>query len=110
MVGCARGLDGTSERTRTVYGCLLEPVPVPALAAYQLLTASTTPPTGAACFAVGRRCFTAAAMQASYNLGPLYKMKDDGRGVTIAITDSFGNPNMASDLANFNTQMGLPHM
>ena len=26
MVGCARGLDGTSERTRTVYGCLLEPV------------------------------------------------------------------------------------
>jgi len=86
------------------------PVPVPAVSDYQLLTSSTTPPSETACFAVGRRCFTAAAMQASYNLGPLYQMKDDGRGVTIAIIDSFGNPNMASDLANFNTQMSLPHM
>ena len=50
------------------------------------------------------------AMQNSYNLGPLYAAKEDGRGVTIAIIDSFGNPNMASDLANFDTQMGLPHM
>ena len=49
-------------------------------------------------------------MQASYNLGPLYAAKEQGQGVTIAIIDSFGNPNMASDLANFNTQMGLPHM
>jgi subtilase family serine protease len=86
------------------------PAPVPAVHDYQLLTSSTTPPTEAACFAQGRRCFTAAAMEASYNLGPLYKMKDDGRGVTIAIIDSFGNPNMASDLANFDTQMNLPHM
>ena len=86
------------------------PAPVPAISDYQLLTSSTTPPTEAACFAVGRRCFTAATMEASYDLGPLYKMKDDGRGVTIAIIDSFGNPNMASDLANFDTQMGLPHM
>ena len=86
------------------------PAPVPAVSDYQLLTSSTTPPTEAACFAIGRRCFTAAAMEASYNLGPLYKMQDDGRGVTIAIIDSFGNPNMASDLANFDTQMSLPHM
>ena len=49
-------------------------------------------------------------MQNSYNLGPLYAAGDEGQGVTIAIIDSFGNPNMASDLANFNTQMGLPHM
>lgn len=86
------------------------PVPVPAVSDYQLLTSSTTPPTEADCFALGRRCFTAAAMEASYNLGPLYTMKDDGRGVTIAIIDSFGNPNMASDLANFDAQMNLPHM
>jgi subtilase family serine protease len=86
------------------------PAPVPAVSDYQLLTSSTTPPTEADCFAVHRRCFTAAAMQTSYNLGPLYKLKEDGRGVTIAIIDSFGNPNMASDLANFDTQMGLPHM
>jgi subtilase family serine protease len=49
-------------------------------------------------------------MQNSYNLQPLYAANDEGQGVTIAIIDSFGNPNMASDLANFDTQMGLPHM
>ena len=35
------------------------PVPVPAVSDYQLLTSSTTPPTEADCFALGRRCFTA---------------------------------------------------
>ena len=49
-------------------------------------------------------------MEKAYNVTPLYALKDDGRGETIAIIDSFGNPNMASDLANFDTQMGLPHM
>ena len=88
------------------------PVPVPAVSDYQLLTASTTPPTEAQCFAIGRRCFTPTAMQNSYNLPALYGAhgQNEGQGVTIAIIDSFGNPNMASDLANFDTQMGLPHM
>src|SRR5260370_1013155 len=49
-------------------------------------------------------------MENSYNLLPLYAAQHKGQGVTIAIIDSFGNPNMASDLANFNAQMGLPHM
>jgi subtilase family serine protease len=86
------------------------PVPAPAAAEYQFLSAGLTPPTEANCFAAGRRCFTAAAMENSYNLPPLYAAGHEGQGVTIAIIDSFGNPNMASDLANFNTQMGLPHM
>src|SRR5580700_1046750 len=86
------------------------PVPVPAVSDYQFLSASTAPPSEAACFAIGRRCFTATAMENSYNLGPLYAANEDGRGETIAIIDSFGNPNMASDLANFDMQMGLPHM
>ncbi len=86
------------------------PAPVPAVSEYQFLSASTTPPGEADCFSVGRRCFTPASMQASYNLPPLYKAGDNGQGATIAIIDSFGNPNMASDLANFDTQMGLPHM
>ena len=86
------------------------PVPVPAISDYQFLSASTTPPAEAACFAIGRRCFTAAAMENSYNLPPLYKAGHEGQGVTIAIIDSFGNPNMTSDLANFDTQMNLPHM
>jgi subtilase family serine protease len=86
------------------------PVPVPSVSDYQLLTSATTPPSEQACFNQGRRCFTAAAMEASYNLLPLYAAQDEGQGVTIAIIDSFGNPNMASDLANFDTQMSLPHM
>jgi subtilase family serine protease len=49
-------------------------------------------------------------MQNSYNLGPLYASHDEGQGMTIAIIDSFGNPNMASDLQVFDNQMGLPHM
>jgi len=86
------------------------PAPVPAISDYQLLSSSLAPPAESQCLAIGRRCFTPTSMQNSYNLPPLYQMGDEGQGVTIAIIDSFGNPNMASDLANFNTQMGLPHM
>lgn len=89
------------------------PVPIPAIADYQFLSASQTPPTEAQCFAAvpnHRRCFTPTSMQGSYNLGPLYGAGHSGQGVTIAIIDSFGNPNMASDLGVFDTQMGLPHM
>jgi subtilase family serine protease len=84
--------------------------PTPSIVQYQFLSGSTTPPTEANCFSVGRRCFTPTSMQNSYNLGPLYAAQDEGQGVTIAIIDSFGNPNMASDLANFDTHMGLPHL
>jgi subtilase family serine protease len=86
------------------------PAPVPAVAEYQFLSAGLTPPAQSDCFSVGRRCFTSASMQNSYNLLPLYAAGNKGQGVTVAIIDSFGNPNMASDLANFDTQMGLPHM
>jgi subtilase family serine protease len=86
------------------------PNPVPAITDAQLISGALTPPSEAACFAIGRRCFTASAMQNSYNLPPLYASGNEGQGVTIAIIDSFGSPNMASDLANFDTQMGLPHM
>ena len=86
------------------------PAPIPAVSDYQYLSASTTPPAETDCNSVGRRCFTPTSMQASYNLPPLYAANEAGQGVTIAIIDSFGNPNMASDLGNFNTQMGLPHM
>jgi subtilase family serine protease len=86
------------------------PVPIPTVAEYQFLSNGVTPPSQGDCGSVGRRCFTASSMQSSYNLGPLYAAGHSGQNVTIAIIDSFGNPNMASDLGNFNTQMGLPHM
>ncbi len=86
------------------------PAPAPAVAEFEFLSAGVTPPTEANCFAAGRRCFTPTSMQNSYNLGPLYAAGDQGQGMTIAIIDSFGNPNMASDLQVFDTQMSLPHM
>jgi subtilase family serine protease len=74
------------------------------------MSGDITPPAQTDCASVGRRCFNATSMQGSYDLGPLYTAGSNGQGVTIAIIDSFGNPNMASDLGNFDTQMQLPHM
>lgn len=70
-----------------------------------LVSASTTPPTQAQCFSVGRRCFTPSSMQNSYNLLPLYAMGYEGQGVTIAIIDSYGSDTIAHDLSVYNTQM-----
>jgi subtilase family serine protease len=89
------------------------PLPMPTVTDYQYLSGSVTPPSQSDCASavpVARRCFTPASMRASYNVSPLYTEGDTGQGMTIAIIDSFGNPNMASDLANFNTQMHLQHM
>ena len=82
----------------------------PAVAEWQFLDSSTTPPSEAACFAVGRRCFTPAAMQNSYNVGPLYAAGLTGRGKTIAVIDSFGSATIANDLNVFSTAFGLPHL
>ena len=104
----ALGLGPAGVGIATAAGSL--PAPVPTVADYQYLSASTTPPEQSDCASVGRRCFTPTSMEASYNLPTLYANNDDGHGKTIAIIDSFGNPNMASDLANFNSQMGLQQM
>jgi subtilase family serine protease len=105
----AAGLASASSHTQNLAAQGV-PTALPAVTDSQLVSSGTTPPSEAACLAIGRRCFTPTSMQNSYNLGPLLAAGDDGRGMTIAIIDSFGNPNMASDLANFDTQMGLPHM
>ena len=49
-------------------------------------------------------------MQNSYNVSKLYAAGHEGQGVTVAIIDSFGDPNIESDLTVFDTAMGLPHM
>jgi subtilase family serine protease len=86
------------------------PAPKPTVSDFQWLTGSQTPPTEANCFSVNRRCFTPTSMRNSYNLDPLYAAGNEGQGVTVAIIDSFGDPNIESDLNVFNTAMGLPHM
>src|SRR3954454_2329883 len=70
----------------------------PTVSDYQLITASTTPPTEAQCESVGRTCFTPQAIQAAYNLGPLYAQGRQGQGQTIAIIDAYGSDTMAHDL------------
>src|SRR5260370_39911171 len=45
---------------------------------YLFVSNSTTPPTQSQCISVGRRCFTPKAIQASYNLPPLYAPRHNG--------------------------------
>jgi subtilase family serine protease len=68
-----------------------------------------TPPTTAQCVATqGIACYSPAQFQTAYNLGPLYAGGWTGKGRTVAVVDSFGNPNAAADLATFDKAFGLP--
>src|SRR5438552_7319080 len=82
----------------------------PAVAEWQFLESSTTPPTESTCYAVGIRCFTPQAMQNAYNIPPLYTQGFTGKGKTIAVIDSFGSSTIANDLNVFSTAFGLPHL
>jgi subtilase family serine protease len=53
-------------------------------------------------------CYDPAQVQAAYDEVPLFKKGIDGRGVTIAIVDSFGSPTIRRDLARFDEQFHLP--
>ena len=82
----------------------------PAVSDVQWVASGEAPPAQSACAALNRRCFTPAAEQASYNLGPLFAQGHRGQGETIAIVDAFGSDTMAHDLRVFDTAFGLPHM
>jgi subtilase family serine protease len=86
------------------------PAPQPAVSGFQQLTTSETPPTQAQCNSVGRRCFNPASFRSAYNLQSLYDGGIDGRGMTIAIVDSYGSDTMAHDLHVYNQTWGLPSM
>jgi subtilase family serine protease len=84
------------------------PTPHPTVSDYQFISAAT--PTEADCEAVARTCFTPQAIQSAYNVGPLYQQGWNGRGVTIAIVDSYGSDTMAHDLHVFDQTFGLQPM
>jgi subtilase family serine protease len=86
------------------------PVPHPAISDFQFIAGGTTPPTNADCEAVRRTCFTPQAIQSAYNVGPLHERGLTGKGITIAIVDSYGSDTMAHDLHVFNNAFNLPHM
>ena len=84
------------------------PVPHPAVSDFQFIKATT--PTEADCEAVGRTCFTPQAIQSAYNVGPLYQQGWNGKGMTIAIVDSYGSDTMAHDLHVFDQAFDLQPM
>jgi subtilase family serine protease len=53
-------------------------------------------------------CYNPLQLQRAYNLAPLYRQGYDGTGATIVIVDAFGSPSVASDLAVFDAEYGLP--
>ncbi len=79
----------------------------PAVAEWQFLTASTTPPTQAQCNSAGRRCFIPASMANSYNYASLLASGNAGQGKTIAVVDSYGSDTIAHDLHVFDQAFGL---
>jgi subtilase family serine protease len=86
-------------------------VPVrPLISDWAYLGNSGTPPSEAACNAVGRRCFNPTAMANSYSYAALHAAGNMGQGRTIALVDSFGASTIRSDLGVFNTAFGLPHL
>ncbi|HKW72198.1 MAG TPA: S53 family peptidase [Candidatus Dormibacteraeota bacterium] len=82
----------------------------PTVSDYAQISSSTTPPTEAQCEKVGRRCFTPQAIQSAYNVGPLYAKGINGKGITIAIVDSFGSDTIAHDLHVFDQAFNLQPM
>ena len=85
-------------------------VPQPAAVDFLQLGTTLTPPTEAACATRGRRCFAPAPFENAYNLSALYAAGNQGQGITVAVVDSFGSSTIRTDLNNFDTQFGLPHM
>ncbi len=86
------------------------PLPQPTVSDYAFISGSTTPPSEAQCESAGRRCFTPQAIQAAYNMGPLYAAGDEGQGSTIAIIDSYGSDTIAHDLHVFDSEFNLQPM
>src|SRR5438552_513080 len=70
---------------------------------WQYFGNSGTPPSEAACNAVGRRCFNPTAMANSYNYAVVHALGNKGQGKTIAVVDSFGEVNIQEDLHTFDT-------
>jgi subtilase family serine protease len=80
----------------------------PMVSDYKFISAAT--PTEADCEAVARTCYTPQAIQSAYNLGPLYAKGWNGKGVTIAVVDSYGSDTMAHDLHVFDQAFGITPM
>ena len=69
------------------------------------------PPSIAECKATrnDRSCYGPHQLTRAYDVDSLHQRGITGKGVTIAIVDSFGSPTIGHDLAVFDKQWGLPN-
>src|SRR5689334_7233121 len=108
LVAIALGISSLGAMTQVslstagVVAAAANPALRPAVAEWEFVSGSTTPPSQAACNAVGRRCFNPSAMANSYNYASLHAAGNQGQGTTIAVIDSFGSATVANDLSVFN--------
>lgn len=84
--------------------------PIPASAGHVLRNHRyVSAPTTADCKAKsGIACYSPNQIRAAYDVAPLYRLGDTGKGRTIAIVDAFGSPTIAADLKTFDAEFGLP--
>src|SRR5881628_3747314 len=105
LIGAAAMGPGTGQSVASASGG-----PHPLISEWVFIGAGATPPSEAACNAVGRRCFNPTAMANSYNYAVLHNLGNKGQGRTIAVVDSFGASTIRQDLGVFNDAFGLPHL
>ncbi len=83
--------------------------PVPTVVGHMLRQALRFPPTTDYCRTnLGIACYSPLQYRTAYNLAPLYKLGDTGKGQTIAIVDAFGSSTIENDLQVFDAQYGIP--
>lgn len=99
----AAGLVAAAPGTATTAPLVQQLTPAQAV----LLSTTTAPGPSAN---ATRRVFTPPGIQASYHLPALYDEGLTGAGKTIAIVDSFGYDQAATDLKTFSQDYGLPLM
>ena len=82
--------------------------PIPAVSHHVLAQTLAFPPDTAYCQAnIGISCYSPIQYRQAYDLNPLYRLGDTGKGRTIAIVDSYGSPTIANDLAVFDANYGI---
>lgn len=103
VAAIAVGASGAAVTSSTPYPLVQQLTPAQAV----LLSTDTAPSPSAN---ATRRIFTPPGIQGSYHLPALYAEGLTGAGKTIAIVDSFGYDEAASDLKTFSQDYGLPLM
>ena len=109
LIAACSGLAGLS--IPAVAAAAVQPVPLAAGHVVPVTAGNmSTPPTTAYCEAHYHiACYQPFQLQRAYNLAPLFSRGIEGQGQTIVIVDAFGSPSIASDLATFDAQLGLPN-